>query len=281
LRTAAAPRLDEDGYGLWHDAVAEVCGFLRVYRRDVQMVASVPLPLSDEPRIVATPDGDGPGPASAFVQMVWPWVTTSGGADLPEGLEPPEGLFAGALARNALERGTYRSVAGTRLPTVIREFPALDRDTTPDSPTTRLARGVCLIGPEPDGMTILSDVTASSDEAWRLGGVSRLLATLLRVARRVGEAESFAPNGPALWTRLRRGMESVLEDHYQAGALRGTTSADAFTVRCGRDTTPQNDLDAGRVRVEVSVQPAVSIERIVVVLDLAPGGVDVRTVGMA
>ena len=296
LRSLRAPRLDEDGYAAWGRAVGEVAGFLRARRRDALLVASVPLPVGEGPEAggeVGSRDWlaflkatdvlthGAPGSASAFVQLVWPWVVTTASTDLPEGLEPAEGLFAGLLARNALERGTHRSVAGTRLPSVVREYPPLDRGLGPESPTARLARRVCLMGREPDGMTVLSDVTTSADDAWRPGGVSRLMGSLLRAARRVGEAETFDLNGPALWTRLRRSMETLLEHHYRAGALRGATPGEAFTVRCGRDTTTQNDLDAGRVRVEVSVLPAVSVERIVVSLELAPGGADLRSVEVA
>ncbi len=299
MRSVAAPRLDAEGYAAWGLAVGRVCDFLSVRRRDALLVTSLPIPTAaPAPAASASAEDDftgatdwlglfesvgalrrdPPGSASAFVQMVWPWIATTEASDLPEGLEPPEGLFAGVLARNALEQGTYRSVAGTRLPSVVRESPALDRGLGPDSPTVLLGERVSLIGPEPDGMTILSDVTAAPDEDWRPGGVSRLVASLLRRARRVGEAETFDLNGPALWGRLRRAMETVLEDHYRAGALRGVTPAEAFTVRCGPDTTAQNDLDAGRVRVEVSVLPAVSVERIVVSLELVPGATDLRSV---
>jgi hypothetical protein len=274
LRAVAAPRLDAEGYAEWTRALGAVCDFLRHRRRDALLVASIPLS-------VGTHWEDAPGPDSAFLQRVWPWLSTTASVDLPEGLEPPEGTFVGVLARNALERGTHRSVAGTRLPAVVREWPALDLGVGPGSPTGRLGRGVCLVGPEPDGITILSDVTASSDEAWRGGGVGRLIASLLRTARRLGEAETFDLNGPALWSRLRRSVEAVLEEHYRAGALRGGTAGEAFTVRCGPDTTTRNDLDNGRVRVEVSVQPAASIERIVVSLELAPGGADLRGMGGA
>ena len=52
--------------------------------------------------------------ASAFVQLGWPWLATRRAADLPETLEPPDGLLAGLIAASALARGTFRSVAGTR-----------------------------------------------------------------------------------------------------------------------------------------------------------------------
>jgi phage tail sheath protein FI len=119
---------------------------------------------------------------------------------------------------------------------------------------------------------LLSDVTSSLDPAWRGGGVSRLMATLLRTARRVGEAEMFEANGEDLWLRVRRSLETLLDDWWRAGALGGANPAEAYEVRCGRDTMSQNDLDNGRVRVEVSILPAAAVERITVVFDLAAAG---------
>jgi phage tail sheath protein FI len=209
---------------------------------------------------------------SAFVQLVWPWLWTTRSDDLPHRLEPPDGLFCGVLARNALNRGTYRSIAGSALADVIAPDPMPAIENGADSMATRLSERVCLIGPEPEGMMLLSDVTSSLDPAWRGGGVSRLMATLLRAARRVGEAELFEANGEALWLRVRRSLETLLEDWWLAGALGGATPAEAFAVRCGRETMSQNDLDNGRVKAEVSILPATAVERITVVFDLAATG---------
>jgi phage tail sheath protein FI len=214
--------------------------------------------------------------ASAFVQLAWPWLQTVRSDDLPQRLEPAEGLLAGVLARNALARGTFRSVAGTPLPQVVTPEPVPDLGLGLDSPTARLAERVCLIGPEPDGISLLSDVTSAPDSAWRPGGVSRLMATLIRAALRVGEAQLFEANGPELWTRVRRSFEELLGGFYRAGALGGKSEAEAFQVRCDRTTMSQNDLDNGRLRAEITVLPAAAIERITVSLELFSGRAEAR-----
>jgi phage tail sheath protein FI len=115
-------------------------------------------------------------------------------------------------------------------------------------------------------------VTTSPDAAWRAGGVSRMLASLVRAARATGEAELFGANGPALWTRVRRHLESLLTEYWQEGGLGGTTLDDAFEVRCDRTTMTQADLDAGRMVARIVVLPAASVERITVVLALSSTG---------
>lgn len=291
LRFLSAPRCDDQGYAAWRRAADTVRTFLAQHRRDTLFLGALPLPLTDArvpvaggayaqndwlqflrdssvlERRGANEAGNGTA-ASAFTQLLWPWLHTTRSSDLPQQLEPAEGLFAGRLAQNALTRGTFRSVAGSRLADVVATQPLLDLGCGFDSPSARLAERVCLIGSEPDGIAILSDVTSAPDRAWRPGGVSRLMSSLLRAARRVGEAQLFEANGELLWTRIRRSLEALLEDWRRAGALDGK---DAYSVRCGRDTMSQNDLDNGRVRVEISVRPVAAVERVTVVFDLAGG----------
>ncbi len=130
-----------------------------------------------------------------------------------------------------------------------------------------------MIAPSSAGWTLHSDVTASADESWRAGGVSRLMGAVLRAARRTGDALIFEPSGPALWQRISSSMEELLTAFWIEGGLGGASLDEAFSVRCDRSTMSQNDLDNGRLRVEISILPVAAVERITVVLDLNGGGV--------
>ena len=300
LRALAAPRLDSRGYGPWRVAVAAVRRFLARHQREMLFVGALPLPREDARR----PASDGGvhahndmlaflrrsgvleaegrhdaselSIASAFVQLAYPWLATHAGADLPEGLEPPDGVLAGLLAGSALARGTHACAAGDFSQPLLRDVataePVPGWGAGPDSPSARLAERMCLFTQQAGGWTLRSDVTTSVDEAWRSGGVSRLMATLLRAARLRGEAVLFDGNGPPTWDRLRRSYEDLLTGFWRVGALAGTTPAEAFSVRCDRSTMTQNDLDHGRLVTEVTVWPARCIERITVVLALSAAG---------
>jgi phage tail sheath protein FI len=224
--------------------------------------------------VLVEPDSGNGGRAvaSAFVQLAWPWLRTSHSADLPGALEAPEGLLAGLLAINALARGTFRSVAGTPLAAVSGSEPLLAWSGIATTPSDRLAQRVCVIAPSPVGWVLHSDVTASADEAWRAGGVSRLMGALLRAARRAGETALFEASGAALWQRIERTLGHLLTAFWREGALGGASPEEAFSVRCDRSTMSQNDLDNGRLRAEVSILPVAAVERITVVLDLTGGG---------
>jgi hypothetical protein len=302
------PRCNLGGYAVWASALALVANLLRRLQREVQLVAALPLPLPESDGAIALQDylalliegerigadppaagepvfvpplaygvGDHPqGLASAFVQLVYPWVRTPGSLRLPGQLESPEGVLIGLLARNALTRGSFRSAAGLPLADVNGLEPALTRAQlfTPHGqarPHTLLER-VSLLGPTPAGLRLLSDVTTSLSDSYRPASVNRLVTAIVRAARSLGEAVSFEPAAESLWNRLKSDLDALLLGLWQAGALAGASPGQAFSVRCDRTTTRQADLDSGRVIAEVQFTAAVPIEQIHVVLALSQGG---------
>ncbi len=298
LRDLAPPRCDAAGFRAWHDALGAARAQLARHHRDKLLLAALPLPapelhhagvggrrwaqadllgyleqagLLDAPGSAASEAANGATIASAFVQLAWPWLKTRHSADLAGAVEPPDGLLAGLLARNALARGTFRSVAGTPLAAVFGTEPVLAWSSLGPSPADRLARRVCVVAPEPGGWALHSDVSASADEAWRAGGVTRLFGAVLRAAREVGTGALFEASGPALWHRIERSLEAMLTAFWREGGLGGASPEEAFSVRCGPATMSLNDLDHGRLRAEVTLLPAAAVERITVVLDLRDG----------
>lgn len=304
LRRLPAPRLDSAGYAAWMLAVGAARGFLARRQREHLLLASLPLPWIDTRRTISggaavhaqadlraylerigvlRPDGsrapvvDGNGDtgsasASAFVQLAWPWLRSAAGTDLPEGLEPPEGVLAGLMASNATRRGCFRSVAGDFSLPYLRDLfdaePLLSWGLGEGGAVQRLARQVCVFTPSPLGWMLQSDVTTSPQEAWRFGGASRLLASILHTARAQGDHLAFETNGTQTWARLRRSLEDLLLGYWNEGAFAGANAAQAFQVRCDRSTMTQADLDAGRLIAEISVRPAQAIEVITVRLQL-------------
>jgi Bacteriophage tail sheath protein len=63
------------------------------------------------------------------------------------------------------------------------------------------------------------------------------------------------PNGEALWTRVRETTADLLCSYWVDGQLVGSTVGEAFFVRCGPETMTQQDIDAGRLIVEVGIAP--------------------------
>jgi hypothetical protein len=295
-RFLRAPRCDETGYTTWAQAISITANLIARELREIQLIAAVPIPEagsaanSDLLRFLVD-GGYGPlaahmttrgdGISSAFVQLAYPWVKTAGSRNLPEQLESPDAVLAGVLARSALLNGAFRSAAGLHLADVHDVYPSLRRDQVfkaiPDNPSEKAAshtllERVSLLGPTPRGLEVLSDVTTSMDEGYRFASVNRLVSLLARAARRLGEDITFEASSEALWGRIRDQIGGLLLRLWHAGALRGKTPDDAFSVRCDRSTMTQNDIDNGRVIVSVQFDPAIPIEQITVVLALAEGG---------
>jgi hypothetical protein len=283
LRYLRAPRSDADGLRDWTRGLAEARAFLLRHRKDVVLIGALPLMASAaaqrdplaylQGRNVLLADGvKADRASSAFVQLAYPWLSTQTASDLPQRLEPPDGLLTGLIAAGALARGTFRSVAGSLLPAVVDTEPVASWGLTSDHPWAALAERICLVARQPDGWALQSDVTTSPHPAWRAGGVTRMMASLLRAARATGEAELFGANGPALWNRVRRHLEALLTAYWQEGGLGGPSPDDAFEVRCDLSTMSQNDLDSGRMVAHITVLPVAAIERITVVLALSATG---------
>lgn len=295
VRLLHAPRCDKDGYEEWARALNLIANLLARQQREVQLVAGVPIPqvgTAAEQNLweflthlaLSRSLNEDLGLSSAFLQLVYPWVRTPGSANLPKQLENPEAVLVGILARNALSQGTFRSAANLNLADVYDLSPLLPSDQIlyrpkdEEKPVAQrsLIERVSFLGPTPDGLRLLSDVTTSLDESYRPASVNRLVSAIVRTARRLGEDLVFEASGERLWSRLRESIKGLLLGLYQAGVLRGTTPDKAFRVRCDRTTMTQNDIDAGRVIVEIQFDPTVPLEHITVVLAMSDGGQLVR-----
>jgi uncharacterized protein len=288
LRRLTAPRCDETGFTAWAHALGLAAAFLARQRREVQLLAAVPIPArnaeaeSDLMRFLGggadflnrTPLDAPTGIGSAFVQLAYPWLRTSGSARLPEGLESPDGVLAGILARNALTRGAFRSAGGLLISDLSDVYPAPSQAelfASYELPGLRraynLTERVSLFGRTPGGWKLLSDVTASLNESYRPAAVNRLVAVIVRAARRLGEDSAFEISGETVWANLRRSLEDLLENLLQANALRP-----GYRVHCDRTTMTQADLDSGRLVAEIQFEASLPVERIRIVLALAEGG---------
>ena len=297
LRAIPAPRCTEVGYQAWARALSLLANWLEQQRhqialRPVQLVAAVPLPqtqtLSNETllSVLEGPDAlfaltrqpadrSQAGIVSRVVQLVYPWVRSPGAVALPEQLESPEGVLVGLLARNALVQGSYRSAATLPLADVSELVPALGRSQIYQPSTQQnksLIERVSLFGPTPNGLQLLSDVTTSLDEQVRPASVHRLIGIILRAAQRLGESLIFESSGPFLWQRLETGLRGMMESLFDAGALRGRSAQEAFSVRCDRSTMSQTDIDDSRVIARIAFDPALPVERITVALSLNQQG---------
>ncbi len=296
FRTPDPMALDTAAWTLWQSVLRHALSWIKAHRSDVQLIAALPLAAGDGAALAdpmpalaerLTPVTGG-GISSAWLQLCYPWLRTDTSARRPGGLAPPDGVFAGLLARNALARGTFRLATPAVVEGLSRVLPRLERvavrrHTTLPSSNQQLALCDCvsLMGPTPAGLRLFTDVTTSSLDSWRQGGVNRLVGVVRRMLKRVGETVVFEPNGPDTWRGLRIRLSSALEALTQEGAL-GGAGDEPYSVACGRSTMTRADLDNGRLIAEIGIRPTLAIQQITVVLSTsASSGVGVSTPGVA
>jgi hypothetical protein len=298
----APPRCTDTEYGRWAAAVRRAAKWLSDARRDVQLLAALPLPhgesraardllgfMHGQGWLTGTLNATG-SLATAFLQLSYPWLRLRYADDLPTNLEPPEGVMAGLLARNALTRGTFRSATALEIHDVMDMTPDLSRaeqqGTNPAappqaSPQAPLMDRVSLFGATPEGIRLLSDVTTSNDSHSRQASINRTIALVMRTARTIGQEFVFEHSGERLWQQVEDRFTDVLGAMQAAGALAGQRPEDGFQVRCDRSTMAQQDIDSGRVIVLVEIRPAASIETMRIQLTVGHGGrVSLSALGM-
>ena len=270
----AAARLGEEAFVAWNATVSALRERLSRRRRDLMLLLAAPLAAADS-RAARQP-AEAITLRSSMVQLAMPWLKPSHALRAPEGLVPGDGALAGLVAAGVLSRGAARTVAGAAPAGVQAVFPQAPdeelRTPAPQREAQAWLNRFSLFAPTHDGVRLLSDRSCSAQRAWQPAGVVRLLGQLLRTARQVGESVVFDAAGETLWTQLRSRFEDLLTRYWQAGALRGSSAAEAFSVSCDRSVMSQNDIDNGRVVVLVSFQPQLSIERLRVALALAEDG---------
>ncbi len=298
----AAPACTDSEYATWGSVVRRAVQWIAANRREVQLVAALPLPRQESDAandllvfmhrqawLSGVPDVQD-SIASGFLQLVYPWLRTAYAGDLPANLEPPEGVLSGLLARNALTRGGFRSATALSVSDIVEFHPKLPQSQqfglnpkapTQASPQSPLIDRISLLGSSAEGFRLLSDVTTSNDKSYRQASINRTIALVLRAARNVGEAYVFETSGERLWQQIVASMGDLLTALQAAGALAGKTASDAFQVRCDHSTMTQQDIDSGRVIVQVMIIPAASIETMRIQLTIGDGGrVSLAALGM-
>jgi uncharacterized protein len=128
---------------------------------------------------------------------------------------------------------------------VVRE------DAFMDEPSVEIDEG------RPDHAIVgrLPDHMATDDSDWKYVNVRRYLAYLEHSIDQGTRWAVFEPNDESLWAAVRRSITDFLDAEWRDGPLQGDRAEDAFFVACDRTTMTQNDIDNGRLVVEIGVAP--------------------------
>ncbi|TQF06862.1 phage tail sheath family protein [Kitasatospora acidiphila] len=170
-------------------------------------------------------------------------------------LVPPSGFVAGIYANNDITRGVHKAPANYQVAGILNadisptegplEFPVTKGMQDELNPA-----GVnCFrdFRPAGNGIRLWGARTTSSDPEWTYVNVRRLFIFVEKSVDRGLQWLVFEPNAEPTWAKVRRTLDTFLENVWRSGALMGTTKEEAYFVRCDRTTMSTDDILNGRL----------------------------------
>jgi phage tail sheath protein FI len=205
-----------------------------------------------------------------------PWVIVSdplGVGDNPRKTVPPTGHVIGVFARIERTRGIWKAPAGdeAQLRGVID---VTDRFSDVDHTELVKEGAVNGIRPMPRaGIVIDASRTLSTDTRWLFVNV-RLLFNFVKSSLKEGlRWVRQEPNKDRLWSLVKFGsVIPFLTQLWQQGAFGTGKPSEVFTVTCDASNNPPAQVSLGYLNVDITFNPAVPAETIIVRVGQQPGG---------
>ena len=189
---------------------------------------------------------------------------------------PACGVIAGVIAKTDATRGVWKAPAGNEA--VLTGVDGLQVMLNDAESKVLNPLGInCLRsfpgpGPVVWGARTLRGADAAADE-YKYIPVRRTALFIEESLSRGLKWVEFEPNDELLWSTIRRDVGAFMRNLFAQGAFQGSTARDAYLVKCGADTTTQNDIDRGVVNLTVGFAPLKPAEFVIVQLQLLAGKV--------
>jgi uncharacterized protein len=188
----------------------------------------------------------------------------------------PCGLVAGIIARTDTTRGVWKAPAGLDA--------AMVGISGVDVRMTDLENGIL----NPLGINCLRAFPVNGRVIWgarTMRGADQLAdeykyLPVRRTALFIEESlyrgtqwVVFEPNDEPLWAQVRLNIGAFMNTLFRQGAFQGKTPAEAYFVKCDKETTNQNDINLGIVNIVVGFAPLKPAEFVVIKLQQIAGQV--------
>lgn len=185
--------------------------------------------------------------------LYYPWVVIADPSGAGQTINvPPAGFVAGVYANTDVQRGVHKAPANETVVGALRFSQNINRFQQ----ELLNPEGINVLRSFPGrGHLVWGGRTLSNDPEWKYVNVRRYFLYLERSIEKSTQWVVFEPNGERLWANVRTTVEDFLYNEWFNGRLLGPTAKSAYFVRCDRSTMTQNDLDNGRLVVEVGVAP--------------------------
>ncbi|MFL5801935.1 MAG: phage tail sheath family protein [Roseiflexaceae bacterium] len=186
----------------------------------------------------------------------------------------PCGIVAGVMARTDVNRGVWKAPAG--LDATLNGVQGLQVNLNDPENGMLNPLGInCLrafpvTGRVVWGARTLRGADQLSDD-YKYVPVRRLALYLEESLYRGLKWVVFEPNDEPLWAQIRLNAGAFMHNLFRQGAFQGKTPAEAYFVKCDKETTPQNDINLGIVNVVVGFAPLKPAEFVIIKLQQMAG----------
>jgi phage tail sheath protein FI len=195
-----------------------------------------------------------------------------------DGLRPramaPSGTLAGVYARTDATRGVWKAPAGTdaTLNGVLDlTIPVNDLENGQLNPLgVNVLRSFPAYGRVAWGARTMKGSDAQADE-YKYIPIRRLALFLEESLYRGTQWVVFEPNDEPLWAQIRLNIGAFMNGLFRQGAFQGTTPAEAFFVKCDKETTTQADRNLGIVNIVVGFAPLKPAEFVILTIQQIAG----------
>jgi phage tail sheath protein FI len=179
----------------------------------------------------------------------------------------PSGTLAGLYARTDAQGGVHRAPAGVaaRLYGVLALAGSTDaaRAGQLNAAGINTLRELPVHGRVAWGARTLAGADARASD-WRYVPVRRLALHIERSLLEGTRWAVFEPNDETLWTQVRLNVYAFMHALFRQGAFQGTTTRDAYFVKCDAATTTAGDIANGVVNIEIGFAPLKPAEFLIV-----------------
>lgn len=178
---------------------------------------------------------------------------------------PPSAFIAGLYSRTDASRGVWKAPAGVDV--LVGGIAEVDVEVLDKHQDDLNPKAINAIRAIPGaGVVVWGTRTLRPDTEWRYVPVRRTAMFLRKSIYNGIQWAVFEPNDEDLWASLRATIGAFMETQFQRGAFAGSSSRDAYFVKCDAETTSAIDQANGIVNVLVGFAPLRPAEFVIVKL---------------
>ncbi|MCI0539580.1 MAG: phage tail sheath subtilisin-like domain-containing protein [Verrucomicrobiales bacterium] len=190
----------------------------------------------------------------------------------------PSGIIAGVMSRTDAQRGVWKAPAG--LDATLNGIQGLQVNLTDAENGQLNPLGInCLRAFPVNGRVVWGARTMRgadqfADE-YKYVPVRRTALFLEESLYRGTQWVVFEPNDEPLWAQIRLNVGAFMQNLFRQGAFQGKTPAEAYLVKCDKETTTQTDINLGIVNILVGFAPLKPAEFVIIKIQQLAGQIEV------